>query len=458
VTVAQALGAWVAGLRDEDVPLHVAATVRRQLLDGTGTALAAARLGAARPAVAVAAGLGGPPEATPLSGGPAIGAPAAAFADGVLVHALDFDDTHPGALVHPTATVLPAAFAVGEQVGATGADVLTAAVAGYEVVCRLGAGAPHGFHAQGVHATGACGPFAAAAVAARLLGLDAQTTAAALGIAGSSAAGLLEFLATGAATKQLHPGTASLTGILAARLAASGADGPPAVVEGERGLYAALTARPADAASVVDGLGERFALEGVAVKAYPCCQLMHAALDAGRALADRVGDPAGVEAILAEVHPDSAAIVGEPIAAKAAPRSVYDAKFSLPWSLAALLLDGDVTVETYSADALARADVARLAARVRTVRGPAGGAAAGAPARLTATTAAGTVEAAVPCSAGGPERPLSDADLRAKFLANAGADRDAADELAGALLGLERLDGVHRLRALASRLATGALA
>ena len=254
-TLAEQLAAWAVGLSYDDVPEAVLAAARRHLLDGLGTALAAARAGVVGAAVQVATGLGGPPEARILGTGTAVSAPAAALANGALVHGLDFDDTHAGGLVHATAAVLPAALAVGEQVGADGRELLTAAVVGYEVVCRVAAASPHGFHARGLHATQVAGTLAAAAVSAKLLGLDAATMTNALGIAGSSSGGLLEFLSTGASTKALHPGSAGMSAILAARLAAAGATGPTTVLEGPRGIYAALSARPADLDSVVEGLG-----------------------------------------------------------------------------------------------------------------------------------------------------------------------------------------------------------
>jgi 2-methylcitrate dehydratase PrpD len=447
--VARELAEWVAGLRLDDVPPAVRHAACRHLLDGLGTALAAARRRAAEPAVAVATGLGGPPEATVLGSGTRISAPAAALANGTLVHALDFDDTHAVGLVHATAAVLPAALAVGEQVGASGEEVLTAAVAGYEVVCRLAAAAPHAFHARGLHATSVCGVLAAAAVTGRLSGLDTDRLTDALGIAGSSAGGLLEFLHTGAATKQLHPGLAGSAGILAARLAAAGATGPDTVLEGGYGLYAALAGRPdADAASVLDGLGERWETTCITVKPYPACQLLHAALDAARRLPRR--DPV---AVVADLHPDAVPIVAEPRAAKLRPRTPYEAKFSLPWSVAAMLVDGRVGLDTYAPDRLHRSELAALAERVTVRVVPAPGPAADAPGRVAAALRDGSeVVGEVPCSSGGPASPLSDGDLVAKAVTNVGGASPAADDLVHATLDLADQADLGALLAAATTL------
>lgn len=428
-TLAEQLAAWAVGLSYDDVPEAVLAAARRHLLDGLGTALAAARAGVVGAAVQVATGLGGPPEARILGTGSTVSAPAAALANGALVHGLDFDDTHAGGLVHATAAVLPAALAVGEQVGADGRELLTAAVVGYEVVCRVAAASPHGFHARGLHATQVAGTLAAAAVSAKLLGLDAATMTNALGIAGSSSGGLLEFLSTGASTKALHPGSAGMSAILAARLAAAGATGPTTVLEGPRGIYAALSARPADLDSVVEGLGRRWETTQITIKPYPSCQLMHVTLDAVRQLGRL--PVADVVEVVADVHPDSASVVSEPAVVKVAPRTSYDAKFSLPWSVAALLLDGDIAVATYDPGSVARPEVAALAGRVRTVVTGGDGVAADAPGHVRVTLRDGsTREGAVNRSTGGPQSPLPDADLHGKFLGNAG---ESARGLAGAL-------------------------
>src|SRR5690606_22815470 len=137
--------------------------------------------------------------------------------------------------------------------GATGEQVLTAAVIGYETACRVAAAAPHGFHARGLHATMIAGVFSSALVAARLTGLDAERGTDALGIAGSQAGGLLAFLGTEASTKQLHPGFASQAGILAARLAEAGASGPATVFDGPHGIYDAMASGNVAPATILDG-------------------------------------------------------------------------------------------------------------------------------------------------------------------------------------------------------------
>lgn len=453
MTVAQDLAAWGIGVQADDVPDAVRHTAARHLVDAVGTALAARRLGAVPHALALAAGMGGPPEAAVLGARERLAAPTAAFANAVLVHALDYDDTHAEGLVHPGAVVLPAAFAVGEQVGATGAEVLTACVVGYETVCRIASGSPHGFHARGLHATQVAGVFSAAAVAARLTGLDAATTAQAFGIAGSSAGGLLEFLSTGASTKQLHPGSASMSGVIAARLAALGATGPATVLEGPHGVYAALAAREAAPQRVTDGLGSVWETARITIKPYPACQLMHAGLDAAAAAVADTGvlKAAEIERVTVVVHPDSAAVVCEPAGAKVRPRGVYDAKFSLPWSMAALLAHGRLGVDTYRESVLHSPELLDLAARIHTVPTPSPHPAADAPGRVDILLTDGrTLTGRVPHSHGGPGAPLSDTALHAKYLGTTGGG-EAAEELAERILGLDREPDLYRITELSAR-------
>ena len=435
--ISQTLAEWAHDLVADALPAEVVHATARHLLDGVGNAVAARRLGYGRAGFEVADALGGPPEARPLTGMRAQSAPAAAMATAVLVHALDFDDTHAGALVHPTAVTLPAAYAVGQQTRATGTQVLAATAIGLEAACRLGLASPHGFHCRGLHATGVVGPLAAALVAGRLTGLTTRELVDALGIAGSAGGGLLEFLDTDADTKALHPGTATLNGILAARLAAAGADGPPSVLEGRRGLYAALSAREADPAAIVAELGTRWEATNIGIKPYPSCQLMHVTLDAVAAAVPEAGiDPAHVAGIEVRVHPDSLPIVCGPNAGVAAPRSTYDGKFDLPWSVAALLHDGTVDISTYTPDSIARAAVLATARRVRVVEAATDGPAASAPGRAVITLDDGrTLHGHVAGSRGTSAFPLDDAQLRAKFLANC-ASHDRAGELADRILAL----------------------
>ncbi|MEV0111448.1 MmgE/PrpD family protein [Nocardia sp. NPDC050799] len=455
MTAAAILADWISGTRPQDLSDEVKHAVGRHLLDGVGVTIAAARLGAGAPGWTVAHDLAGPPQARALTGEESLSAPAAAMATAMLEHALDFDDTHAGGLVHPTVTVLPAAFAVGQERSASGEQVLAAAALGLETVCRLGTVSPHGFHARGLHATAVVGPLAAAMTAGRLMGLPAARLVDALGIAGSSAGGLLEFLDSAADTKSLHPGSAAFSGVTAARLAAAGASGPPSVLEGKRGVYAALSERAADLGVLTDDLGVRWEATQIGIKPYPSCQLMHVTLDAvSAAVAGVAVDPAEIVDIEVHVHPDSSPIVCGDHTGTAPPRSTYDAKFDLPWSVAALLHDGAVTIDTYTPESITRDSVAATATAVRVLPAPAAGPAAAAPGRAVLTLRDGrTLTGEVAGSKGTPAVPMTDAELRAKFAGNCGGHARAGD-LAGRILDLSAETDLTVVHDLAHLIAT----
>jgi 2-methylcitrate dehydratase PrpD len=437
-TVSQEVVDWAWALGSAGIPAGVKRTVCDHALDGAGGAVAASRLAQAPFAGTVAGILGGPEEASVIGGG-RVGAASAAFANGVLIHALDFDDTHPEALVHPTAVVLPAALAIGEREGLPGRDVLTTAVAGFELVIRLGAAVRHGFHARGFHATSVCGVFASALVAARLLDLTREQAVNALGIAGSFASGSLEFLSGGSATKQLHPGWASHGGIVAAFLAAHGATGPATIIEGEAGLFRLFAATSAPAREITATLGERWLLSTTQIKPYPACQLSHASIDALKKLAPKLTDLAAIKRITFDVPAESVPIVCEPAAAKLRPRTPYEAKFSLQWCAAAMLVDGSVGVETFEPSQLARPEILHLAERIGYRSFEAEVAAASAPGKVEVETTGGTLHAHAEVSQAVTQEMIDD-----KLRLNVG-DPAAAAELAQLFRSLESQASLDRL-------------
>ena len=262
---------------------------------------------------------------------------------------------------------MPTALAVAESEGVSGRDVVTAIVAGYEAIARLGMAAPGAFHARGWHATSACGTLAAALTAGTLLRLDARRLASALGIAGSFASGLMEFLEDGSAVKRLHAGWAGHAGIVAATLAAGGVSGPASVLEGRFGFYRTFVGT-APLAEVFETLGREWETPRIGFKPYPCCHLNHAYIDCALRLREehRV-DPEAIVDIECHVPTGEVPIVCEPRTAKLRPRTTYEAQFSLPFATAAALLDGRVGLGTFTEARLGDERLLGLAARVRHV-------------------------------------------------------------------------------------------
>ena len=444
MTISREFTEWAWALHPEAVPPEVRRRTAIHVLDGLGVALAAARLGAAPYAIPVAASLGTANESTVLGSSARASAAGAALANGLLMHCLDFDDTHTAGLVHATAVTLPAALAVGERDSVSGAQFLTAVVAGYELVGRISKAAPHGFHSKGFHATSVCGTFSSALVAALLSGLSVDEAVNALGVAGSQSAGNLEFLGSGASTKQIHPGWASLAGVIAADLAARGASGPETIFEGGHGLYALYSAVEPDLRSITDDLGSSWEALGIEAKQYPACHLMHRNLDVAQELREQVRLEDVCE-IVVTVPQDSIPIIAAPDEFKKAPRSAYEAKFSVQWSVAAMLVDGVVNVDTYDSQRISRSDVGRVSQLVRYLPSTGNVPAAEAPGEISIRLADGSEVSLRSNALTSADGPTGEAGVLSKFRSNAGASTDATEELIDAVLDLPNAPHLSRV-------------
>jgi 2-methylcitrate dehydratase PrpD len=449
MTLAERLAEFAASLSFEALPAEVVASVRMRTLDVLGIALASSRGDWAPSVLDLAAGDGG--ECTVIGTARTAGPPLAILVNGTLAHGLDFDDTHAGSITHASAVVLPTVLALAEARDLDGRAAVTAAVAGYEAITRIGMAASGAFHARGWHATAVCGAFAAALAAGRLDGLDPRRLTAALGLAGSFASGVMEHLEDGSWVKRLHPGWAGHSGALAAALARGGAPGPATILEGRFGLYRTFLGMEPDPRPF-GTLGREWEILRVGYKPYPCCHLNHAYLDCALELLQAPGVSAEtIDAIECRVPAGEVPIVCEPAEVKRRPRTSYDAQFSLPFSVAAAFVDGKIGLDTYAAARLSDPRVLALAARVSHVVDPDSPFPAAFPGWVRVRLADGRMlEARAPHGRGGLERPLPADALVEKFRDNAGralpAGRVAA--LEHAALDLDRLKSVRELMRL----------
>lgn len=449
MTAAERFAEWTTGLDLDDVPDEVAEAAKLHLLDTLGCGLAANALDVATEARAAMTELGGEEQATVLGAAEGLPAAGAAFANAMVCHGLDYDDTHSDSVAHVSVVTCPTSLAVAEATGAGGREALTAIVAANEVVTRVGMAASGLFHQRGFHPTAICGIFGATAAAARLGGLEAARTTSALGIAGSLASGLFAYLEDGTATKPIHPGWAAHGAVLAARLAAHGAEGPPSVFEGKFGLYHAFLGAAKgeiDLERQLADLGKRWETPRIAFKPYPACHFMHGAVGA---TADAAGDglsPEDVEDVVVTVPAAGVDLVLEPAAAKVAPRTPYEAKFSLQYSAAAMLVHGRCGVTTYAEDAIRDPRVLELAGRVRYEVKDYPTYPAAFPGGVRITTRDGrTLEADLPHQRGGPENPMTADEVREKYRENAelALEPQAVEALEEALLALEEQDDLR---------------
>lgn len=414
------LAAWVAGLSLDDLPDSVTEAAKLHLLDAVGGGLAALALGEMGAPAAVADELGGQPRATVIGRRGRRPETLAALVNGSLVHALDYDDIHSQTVIHSSAVVAPVVLACSEAFNASGSDALVAAVVGYEISARIGLAGAGRFLVRGLHPTSVCGVFGAAAAAAKLRGSAEAQILDGLGIAGSLASGLLECLSDGTRTKPLHAGFAAQAGILAAALAAHGAEGPAGVIDGRFGLLPAYLGNDYDLGEVTDGLGERWETLSISFKPYPACRYTHSCLEALAALMATGANADDVVEIACQVHGDEARkVVVEPLERKRAPQTTYEAKFSLPYCLAHLLLKRSLDIASFAAEAISDREVLNLAGQVSCLIKPLSGGNefSGAVTLLLADSR--RLERTVLFPKGSRENPMSTEAIIAKFRANA---------------------------------------
>ena len=354
MTLARRLAEFTASPRPSAaVPPDVVASVRLRTLDILGIALAASTRDTAPSMLGVLESWGAAGDCTVIGAKRTASPPLAVLANGALAHSLDFDDTHAASITHASAVVVPVALALGEAGGLDGRAVVTAAVAGYEAITRLGMAASGAFHARGFHATAVCGPFAAALVAGRLDGARG-------GPAHRRARhrGQLRLRRDGV------PGGRLVGQARARRLGRAGGRGRRGARAPETSPDRRRSSRDASASTApcwasiptrapFDDLGTRWETPAIGFKPYPCCHYNHAYLDCALELRHAHGlDPAGIEAVECLVPAGQVPIVCEPRAAKIRPRTAYDAQFSLPYSVACALLDGRVDLDTYASERL----------------------------------------------------------------------------------------------------------
>ena len=345
----------------------------------------------------------------------------AALVNGVAAHGEDFDDTFEGGPVHAGAVIVPAVLAACERDRRDGGAALRGIAIGVETICRLSLVVPKAVHRAGFHPTAVFGAMAAAAAVGATLGLERRQIVDAFGVAGSMAAGIIEYLAEGTWTKRLHPGWAAQSGLRAARLAERGFIGPRTVFEGTHGLFNGF-ARQAegDYGALVDDFGMRWVTETVAFKPYACGTMTHPYIDCARRLARRGIAVDDIADIVCEAAEGTVHRLWEPLAAKRRPPNGYAAKFSTPYCIAAgFILDG-AGLEAFSEEFVGDPRLLALAAKVRYEIDPKNPYPNAYTGHIRVRLKNGsTIEERQPHLRGGANEPLSRADIVEKFARNA---------------------------------------
>ncbi len=389
----------------------------RMLLDIAGLCIAARREDYVRAALA-ALDQDGP--CTVIGSTQRSGVEGAAFVNGIASHGEDFDDTYEGGPVHAGVVIVPALLAAAERHGLSGADLLRGIAVGCEVMCRLCAVAPTRVHKAGFHPTAIFGVMGAVAGLASALRLDEQQTADALGLAGSMAGGIIEYLADGSWTKRMHPGWAAQSAYRAVRLAQGGFKGPATVFEGHHGLFHGFAnTLEGQFEAMMDGFGQRWIWTTIAFKPYACGTMAHPYIDCARELRAQGVKPADIARIECETAEGIVHRLWEPLALKQSPPNAYAAKFSVPYAIACGLLFDDAGLGQYVPEVVAREDVRALAGKISYVIDPANPYPKQFTGHLRVTLQDGSVrEVRQGFFKGGVEHPMSDEDLQRKFVAN----------------------------------------
>jgi len=354
------IAAFVASTDYASLPPAVIARAKESFLDTLGITLAGAVEPGGRIISRYAGQTAGTPESSVIGGGIKVPARSAAAANGTLAHIVGFSDFSVPNVMHPSVAVLPAVWALGEARVASGKLILLAHVLGVEVSCKIARVLTPDFTQRGFHPCAIVGTFGATAAAAKLLGLDANKTANAFGIAGVRAAGIKVSLGT--MSKAYAVGNAAEGGVAAAELGALGFTGATDVLEGHDGFFQTFGAG-VEAANLAGVLGNPYEFEspGITLKPYPACTRSHPAIDAALDIAARqLASVDAIESIDCEVAPSVLQVVKI-----AKPRNPMEAKFSLPFCIATALLDGEVVMETFTDERLHAPNVQRLMQKVR---------------------------------------------------------------------------------------------
>ena len=443
------LGTWITKTSLGDIPSEAINVAKRAMIDYIGVTLAG-EVSPISELLGQYVDQAGQLEESTLIGRTAK-APAetAAFVNAAQGHALDFDDCNDSMGGHPTIVVLPPALAVGEQVNATGAQLLEAFAIGVEVTCKVGRALNYEHYERGWHPTATLGVFGSAGAAAKLMGLDAERTTTALAIAASTSAGLKANFGT--TTKPIQAGRAAQNGLFAAKLASLEATANPNAFEHMYGFAPVFNGEGKYSAELARTLGDPWDLQnpGISFKQYPCCASTHGAIDATLALRDQISDVSEITKIRVNPHPRRL-----PHTDRQVVTTGFEGKFSIQYVTAAALLRGYVGINDFEQDAIRDPEVQRLTALVD---------ASPLPeerwgddqfaCEVTVELADGTVRHARVERPKGNDMnaPLTDEEIGRKFFnccTASGRDESFAEELHGLLLHIDNEPSLDRLRGL----------
>lgn len=359
-------------IRYEDLPDEVIDRTKYLLLDYIGVAARGSLSESSQPVFNLIRNLDKSQDGAMVIGtNIRVNSPLAALGNGTAAHSLELDDVVNEASLHPAVTVISAALAAAHGKPCSGKELVASIVTGYEVAIKLGIALdPAAHYAQGFHPTGTCGTLGAAVTTAKILGLDSKGISNALGIAGSQAAGSMEFLADGSYTKRLHAGWAAHSGIMAALLAQNCFTGPSTIIEGKSGFLHAYSPR-SDADKVLKNWAEPYEVMRTSIKPHACCRYKQGPIDGIlKIMRENRLRATDIEAVNLGILKAGIPIVARPEELKSNPQSIVDAQFSMPFGAAVAILYGQAALDDYSLQNIQSSRVKAMMDRIHCAEDP----------------------------------------------------------------------------------------
>ena len=449
-SLSRTLAHFALDLSLTDLPQTVVTKTKLLLLDTVGVCVGSAAFPSGRAILDQCALWSGTGDCT-LIGDPRLVSPQyAAFGNGALGHGQDFDDTHTESIVHPSCVLVPAALTATERHDRSGTELLANLAGATEAVIRMALPAGGAINRRGFQASSSLGALGSALIVIRAAGMDEDRAVHAVGIAGSFASGLMECVPAAASSKQFQPGWGGFCGVMAADLAVAGFTGPQTVLEGSLGYYAAfLHGLPIAVDDVTAGLGSTWEILNVRPKLYPCAHNVHAAIECAAALRAEYGfSPDQIVSVLCEPPQGSVAMVCEPWEKKVAPATGYDARFSLAYAIAVMLVTGQAGAQSFT-DELATDQVVRSVMQRTRYRVNPQFIFKDMPGRVTVELDNGAVHThEIPFVRGNAAAPIGEHELLAKFMTNTAAlGPERGQRVADMIMDVEHLPSVRTLMA-----------